>query len=396
MRNSIVLAGALAALASTASAATSTCTQSTITITAAAQATGLGCEVVTGTLLIEDESITEVSLDGPLKVGSIIVANAAALVRLSSSTISSITGTFNMTDLNSLSSLDFPSLRSVDSINWVSLDQLPGVTFGSDGVTKVSKILISDTFIGSLDGLNVASVDDLDINNNRKLVSWDSDLVNVTSALKLQNNGAGAMMVNMPKLKMAASLEIRNVKEFNVNALAKIGSLRFEENDKMESFTAPNATSVDEVSFTDNEILTNITFPKISSMNGALTIQNNTALETIDGFPKLETIKGTLIFRGDFTEAELPALENVFGKGTITSTGDITDSCKAFQKLIDNGGIQGDDSSCTSDNQSANEGGDDGTSNGGGNNDNDSAAGSLVINMLTVAGAALVGALAFF
>lgn len=394
MRNSVIIAGALAALSSSVSAASSTCTQSTITITSAAQATGLGCDTVSGTLLIDDKDIKEVSLDGPKKVGSIIVSNAAGLIRLSSSTISEITGTFNMTDLNSLSSLEFSALRSVDSINWVSLDQLPGVTFGTEGVTKVSKLLISDTFISSLDGLNVAAVDDLDINNNRKLVSWDSDLVNVTSALKLQGNGLGAMVVNMPKLKKAASLEIRNVQEFNAKALTTIGNLRFEENDKMKAFAAPNVTSVDEVSFTDNEIIKNITFPLVTSMSGALTIQNNTGLETIDGFPKLETIKGTLIFRGDFTEAELPALKNVFGQGTITSTGDITDSCKAFQDLMDDGSIQGDDSSCTSDNETANEGGDDGTSNSGSSKKDDSAAGMVVSNAFAVAGIALLGALA--
>jgi hypothetical protein len=394
MRNSILLTTLAAA---TAASAATTCTQATITITAAAQATNLGCDVVSGTLLIEDKTITEVNLDGPKQVGSIIVSNAAALVRLSSSTINSISGMFNMTDLNSLSSLDFSALRSVDEISWVSLDQLPGVTFGSEGVTKVSKLLISDTFISSLDGLNVASVDDLDINNNRKLVSWDSDLVNVTSSLKLQNNGGGAMIVNMPKLKTVASMEVRNVQEFNVNALTSISNLRFEENDKMETFAAPNVTKVDEISFTDNEVLTNVTFPKVTSMDGALTIQNNTALETINGFPKLETIKGTLIFRGDFTQADLPALKNVFGQGTITSTQDITNSCKSFQDLIDDKSIQGDNSSCTSKNQKANEGGDEGTSNSGASNsDDDSAAGLTTSNLLAVVGTAVVGVLALF
>jgi len=285
-----------------AAASSSTCTQSTITITAAAQATGLGCDVVRGTLLIEDKTLTEVDLDGPKQVGSIIVSNAEGLVRLSSSTIKSIAGVFNMTDLNSLSALEFSALRSVGTINWVSLDQLPGVTFGAEGVTKVSKLLISDTFISSLDGLNVASVDDLDINNNRKLITWDSDLTNVTSSLKLQNNGAGAMIVNMPKLKTVSMMEVRNVQQFNVNALTTIGSLRFEENDKMTTFSAPNVTTANEISFTDNQIITNITFPKIVSMGGALTIQNNTNLMTINGFPLLNTIKGTLILRGDFTE----------------------------------------------------------------------------------------------
>lgn len=395
MRNAIFL-GALAAMTASASAATSTCTQSTITITAAAQATGLGCDVVAGTLLIEDSTITEVSLDGPKKVGSIIVSNAAALVRLSSSTISEITGVFNLTNLDGLSSLDFSSLRSVNSINWVSLDQLPGVTFGSEGVTKVSKLLISDTFISSLDGLNVASVDDLDINNNRKLVSWDSDLVNVTSTLKLQSNGAGAMIVNMPKLKKAARLEVRNVQEFNVDAITTIGNLRFEENDKMTSFSAPNATTVDEISFTDNEALTNITVPLVESMAGALTIQNNTKLDVIDGFPKLKTIKGTLIFRGDFTEATLPSLKDVIGQATITSTKDISDSCKDFDALIKSGGIAGSHSKCTSNNTQANEGGDDGTSNGGDSSDGDSAAGLVALNTFAVVGVALMGALALF
>jgi hypothetical protein len=391
MRKDVILT-----LAAATAVSAKTCTQATITITEAAQATNLGCDVVSGTLLVEDPALSEVNLDGPKQVGSIVVSNASSLVRMSSSTINSIGDNFDLKDLNKLSSLDFPALRSVGSIDWQSLNQLPGVTFGSEGVTKVKSIKISDTFISSLNGLNVASVDELDINNNHKLVEWNSDLVNVTTSLKLQNNGAGSMIVNMPKLKTVKSLEVRNVQEFNVGALTQINNLRFEENDKMETFAAPNVTTVDEISITDCEQLTNVTFPKVTSMAGALTIQNNTALETINGFPKLETIKGTLIFRGSFKEAELPALKNVFGQGVITSTEDISDSCDAFDKLIDDGSIQGSKSSCTSNNQKANEGGDEGTSNSGASNDDDSAAGLTAVNVGAVLVSAFLGAVALF
>lgn len=392
MRSSVILP-AISALAASASAQrVSTCTQATITITSAAQATGLGCDVVSGTLLIDSPTINEVNLDGPKQINSLVVSNAINLVRLTSTTLNSISGIFNMTDLNALSTLEFSALRSVGTINWISLDQLPGVTFGSDGVTKVSKILISDTFISTLDGLNVASVDDLDINNNRKLVTWESDLANVTGTLKLQNNGGSAMVVNMPKLRWANNMEIRDVQEFNAPGLVAVnGSMRFEDNDNMISFAANNLTQANEISFTDNKQLTNISFPLVERTTGALTIQNNTALETIDGFPKLKTIEGTLIFRGDFTDAELPALEDVFGRGTITSTQDISSSCEAFDKLIDNGSIQGDSSSCTSSNAKANEGGDEGQSNGSSPKD-DSAAGVLSANRLAVVAVAALGA----
>jgi hypothetical protein len=395
MRSSLVFS-TISALAATASAQrVSTCTQATITITSAAQATDLGCEVVSGTLYVDDPTVTEIVIDGPKQINSLVVTNAAQLVRLTSPTINSISGIFNMTDLNALSYLEFSALRSVGSINWISLNQLSGVTFGTEGVTKVNKILISDTFISTLDGLSVASVDDIDINNNRKLVAWDSDLVNITSILKLQNNGGGAMVVNMPKLNMVNNMEIRNVQEFNVPALESVAaSLRFEENDNMISFTAANLTAANEISFTDNKQLTNISFPLLERTTGALTIQNNTALETIDGFPKLKTVEGTLILRGSFTEAELPALQDVFGQGTITSTEDISSSCDFFDDLISSDSIQGDDSSCTSSNAKANEGGDEGTSNSGSGNGGEGAAGIISANRLVVLAVAAAGAFA--
>lgn len=211
--------------------------------------------------MINDPKISQVQLDGPKQINSLVVANAGSLVRLSSSTINSISGIFNLTDLNQLSSLEFSALRSVGSISWQSLNLLPAVTFGTAGVTKVSSISISDTFIGTLDGLNVASVDSIDINNNRKLVSWDSDLANVTKTLTLQNNGAGAIVVNMPKLKWANFMDIRNVQQLNVPNLVTVNqSMRFEENDNMKTFSAGNVSQVTEISFTNNKMLTNVTF----------------------------------------------------------------------------------------------------------------------------------------
>jgi hypothetical protein len=279
------------------------CSQPTITINAAADATNIPCQTV-NTIVINNGVIGQININGPLAVtGDIIVNNVTQLVSLSSSSIGSIAGSFTMQGLTLLSTLSFTALTSVKDITWKTLPALQTLTFGTVGITKVSTIQISDTFLSSLDGLNVASVDSFSLDNNKRLVTYTSSLTNVSTLLSITANGAN-LTINAPSLVWAKVLQVQNVGSISLPALKVINdSLKFDKND-FATFNAPNLTSTTtgDISFINNPSLTNITMPVLQKTGGGFTIQNNTNLMVLNSFPKLSQVGGAVIIRGNFTE----------------------------------------------------------------------------------------------
>lgn len=235
--------------------------------------------------------------------GDFIAEHAGFLTGLSSSTLNSITGAFQLTNLTGLSSLAFTSLNSVGSISWTALTALDTLTFGTPGVSAAKSIVISDTFLSSLDGIDVTSLEDLDINNNHRLTKWDSPLSNLSNTMNFLANGNG-FEVSFNKLTWIANMTINNVTSFDIPALQIVnGSASFGSN-QFTSFSAPNLTSTKSgnLNFVGNNLLTNVTFPQLTSLGGALLIANNTALGIVNGFPKLKTVGGAVKLRGNFSE----------------------------------------------------------------------------------------------
>ncbi|TQN69850.1 Protein ecm33 [Colletotrichum shisoi] len=371
------------------------CSSATLTITDAAMATNIPCGTINGAVKIAEDITGNVDINGPRTIkGDLIVTNVTQLVGLSSSTLASVEGTFKMQGLTVLSNLQFTSLTTVGSIDWVTLPALGSLVFGTAGVTKVNDILISDTFLKSLDGLNVASVDSLRINNNNQLVSYSNQLANATKTIEINSNGPD-LGITLPNLIWAGEIIIADAAKVQMDSLEVVnGSIKFDKNTFTE-FIAPNLTETSDgdVSFINNVELTNLSLPLLTKTGGGLTIQNNTLLQKIDGLPELKQIGGAVLLRGNFTEVALPALEDVKGAFDTQSTGNIDTSCDVFNKM-DGRQIQG-DYKCRSNNTKANE---DGDSNGGsaGGSQNGSGSGSEGAAGIVSVNTALLGAALLF
>ncbi|KUI72888.1 Protein ecm33 [Cytospora mali] len=393
------LAVSALAAASLANAASS-CTSSTFTISSAAQATALaGCKSVSGSILIPSTSDNTLDLSGPTTIdGDLTVENNGAIITLQSSSLASLTGTFTLSNVTLLSTLSMPALTSVGSIKWQSLPALNSLSFTSS-VSSAESVIISDTFLENLDGIDLESVGTMDINNNRRLTKFDTSLKNLTSMLSMQANGA-SLSVSMPNLIWIANMTIANVTEFSTPSLEVVnGSARFDSN-YFTSFSAPNMTSTTsgDISFINNADLTNISFPALKSVGGGLTIVNNTALEEITDFPHLANVGGAIKLGGNFSAVEFPVLEDVKGTFELSSTGDISDSCTTLKKDAPgsqggNGNIQG-KFTCTSNNAEANTGSTKGdSSTGSGSSNSSSAAVNVHVNSAVI-GLSFVGLLA--
>ncbi|KAI1763980.1 hypothetical protein GGR53DRAFT_340338 [Hypoxylon sp. FL1150] len=333
------------------------CDDATATIASAADATQIAeCDTVKGSVLISASTAdTTIDLGGKLTEigGDLTAENNGLLNTLQSSSLQTIGGAFTLKNVTKLSTLSFPELGEVGSIDWATLNALPEPTFGTPGITKATSVTIADTFIENIDGINVDSLTDMNINNNRRLTKFSTSIKSLSNTLIIQANGLNLTM-EMPNLEWIANMTIANVTSFSVPSLHTVnGSMRFDSN-YFEIFSAANLTTIQsgDLSFVSNPQLTNISIPTLKQIGGGFTVANNTALEKLDGFGDLSEIGGAVKVRGSFTDVELPSLQDVKGAFEVVSTEDISDSCNTLNSY-DNGVVQG-DYSCTGNDKNAN------------------------------------------
>lgn len=289
-------------------AAQSSCKQTQVEInsTADAQTIGSSCTTFTGNIVIGKGASGSIDLGSLAQIkGDLIAEDNEHLTGLTGGSLNAISGTFQLHNLIGLSTLQFEKLKSVGSIDWATLSQLDTLTFGTPGIQSAKSIVIGDTFLSSLEGIDVTSLDVLNINNCHRLQTLDLPLANLSTTFDLQANGASNNLnVTLSSLKWIANMSVQDTQQFLVPSLETVnGSLRFDKN-LFTTFTAPNLTSVQsgDISFVSNNKLTNLSFPQLTTMGGGLLIANNTQLDEVDGFNKLKTVGGAIKLRGNFTE----------------------------------------------------------------------------------------------
>jgi hypothetical protein len=341
-----------------AAAQTQTCTVSTTTIKSQAEATKLaGCKVVKGSVVFSNTTGAAVDISGPEEItGDVTVINHEALQSFSSSSLEKIGGIFSLHNVQILRDVQLPELKEVKELSIQSAPALGNLNFAP--LTKADSVTVSDTGLTNLDAIDVETLNKLDINNNRRLEKFATQLKSLSDVMNIHANGIEGLGlgVDMPNLIWIANMTIANVTEFEVPSLKVVnGSARFDFN-FFESFSAPNLTHTEDgdISFVGNGALTNMTFPKLTEVGGGLTIANNTGLDRVTFFPKLETVVGAVKLRGNFTEVEFPSLDRVEGAFDVSSTADIEASCDELKKKKSDGTIEG-TYGCTSNNENANE-----------------------------------------
>jgi hypothetical protein len=190
-------------------------------------------------------------------------------------------------------------LTSVKSIQWAHLTALQELTF-TQGISTADDILITDTQLNSLNGINLQTVQSMDINNNLYLQVISTQLANITQSLTIDANGQN-LKVEFPNLVFAYNMTLRNISSISIPSLASVNTTLGFYGDYMTSVMAPNLTSVGgDLAFIANAELTNISMPALTTVGGGVTIANNSALMTIDGFPSLKTT-GAINMSGNFS-----------------------------------------------------------------------------------------------
>jgi len=287
--------------------AQSSCSVSgTTTINSPADASALSaCQTFSGSIAIASGLGAPVSIPGVRRItGDLVATNNSQIPSISADSLQTIGGAFKLDELQILSTLSFPQLSQVDSIQWNALAGLQLLSF-TTGVQKASELNIQNTQLQTLDGINLAVVDTVFITNNNYLNDISMQLGNITNSLNIESNGGNVSAI-FPNLIWANNMTFRNVSQIALNSLVSVnGSLGFYANE-FETLQCANLTTVGsnkgDLTIVSNQNLNNVSFPSLKKVGGGFSIQNNTELMVVDGFPKLATITGAFDLYGDFTK----------------------------------------------------------------------------------------------
>jgi len=232
--------------------------------------------------------------------GDLIVQNAPNLTAMGADSLQKIGGDFTVNNCQILSSLSFPQLTDVGNLNLQALPNLNQLGFTTN-IRSAKTLNIQNTFLSTLDGINMQTVNSITIANNRLLQDISFQVANISQSLVLESNG-DRLTASFPNLVTASNLTFRSCPSVSIPSLHNVsGSLGFYEN-TMQSIAAPNLTLVGgTLALNTNTQLANISMPILKTIGGGFQIQNNTKLLQVS-FPAVQSIGGALDFFGNFTE----------------------------------------------------------------------------------------------
>jgi len=335
---------ALSALAAASTAYAATCSISaTTTIQNSGDATALAsaCSTFSGSIAIATGTTDDIALDGLRQLsGNLVGTENSNIKRISAADLESLDGEMQFDGLTRLYNIDFPKLKSIDSIKWNALPNLQGIGFTAE-VEKAKKVDIQNTGLRNLKGINIERVETLFIANNGYITEISMQLANVTKGLTFAENNE-TLKVELPNLTWAANLTFRFCASVSLPSLQGCNGSLGLYNNGFESFSAPNLTAVGQaLALAKNEKLSNMTFPQLTKITDNLQIANNSALLEITGLPELKSIGGAFDISGNMSRVETPKLDDVKGAFNLQSTDNITAACAFYQPLHDKKLIRG-------------------------------------------------------
>ncbi|KAF1358721.1 hypothetical protein EJ07DRAFT_179426 [Lizonia empirigonia] len=333
---------ALPALAIAGSASAACSTSATLTIQNAGDATALAtCSTFSGSIAIATGTTDDIAINSVKEInGDLIAENNSNMKRLSADSLEKLDGALNLDGLTRLYAVDFPKLKSVQSIKWNALPNLQSIGFTAE-VDSADKIDIQNTALRSLQGINIEKAETIYIANNGYINEINMQLGNVSDSLTFADNNE-KLAVSLPNLIWATNLTFRFIGSLKMPSLETLNGSLGLYNNGFDSFAAPNLTSIGEaLAIVANEQLSNISFPLLTKITDNLQIANNTNLTSVDGFPKLTSIGGAFDISGNMSTVETPELDSVKGAFNLQSTDNVTEACNFYKALKDKKLIQG-------------------------------------------------------
>lgn len=320
------------------------CSFSDFTATALTQIASVNaCPTAVGDITVQGDNFGSIDLTGVRQIfGNLNIQNST-VESIVAPDLQLVSGEFSISKATRLSTLNLAQLVTVGLLN---LDALPALeSLGlTSGITSADSVVISNTGLTSLDGIEVFKLTTFDVNNNDAIASIDSSLQEVSDLLSISYNSDQVEVV-LDELTKAKNVVFQTVASVSLQNLTEVSGYLSLEGNAAEDFEFPQLTSVGSaVSIIENDDLTEFKFPQLTSVGGALVIEDNEKLRSFSYFPKLKTIGGSVVISGDFNNGTFPELTRVAGGFNLTTSGDLT--CSDFTQLNSDGDIKGDKFYC--------------------------------------------------
>lgn len=303
------------------------------------------CPTAVGDITIEGDAFGSIDITGVEQIyGSLEVNNATQAAAFNAPTLQLVSGDLVFNANTILKSLNLAQLTTVGTFRLNALPALQSIGLVS-GLTSAESVIISDTGLSTLEGINVVQLRVFDVNNNDDIELIDSGLQNVTDTLSISYNAEG-VEVKLDQLSRVKNLYLQSISSLSVANLTEItGSLAFTSNG-IESIELPTILSIgNSLTISKNSDLQEIEFSNLTTIGGALDIGDNDELKSFSGFPELKTVGGSISLNGSFDNGTFDSLQRVAGGFNLRSTGDLT--CKEFNELNSEGDIKGDSYYCS-------------------------------------------------
>lgn len=257
------------------------------------------CKTYNGDIIIDPSTTGNITLTGIENITGDLTANNGSISALSAPDLTTIGGTFELSHLLLLSTLDVPGLTALNSISWMNLPLLRSVDF-EEGLSKAENIYIFDTGLLNIDGLGMMLASSIDISNNTQLETVHlQDLENVTS-VSLRAN-APTLGLNFESLQFVfGSMTFANISALSTPDLQNVTGAFTCYSCSMATYRSTWLQSVGlNMAFVSTD-LSRLEFPDLTQIGGVLQLSNNSNLRVVDGFEMLESIEGGMTLNGNF------------------------------------------------------------------------------------------------
>ncbi|KAK4515006.1 3-ketoacyl-CoA thiolase with broad chain length specificity [Mucor velutinosus] len=313
------------------------------------------CKIFKGTIDIDHIAATQLRMEGVEQlIGDLVMNGNVDLEKFSAPELQKVEGAVKIENHTILNKMEFPKLTEAKTFSMAVVPALEVISFPA-GLTKVNNMRIEDTRAPKVDGFRPETIESFTLLSNNYMKSFDFNSVKEVTGemLILGNNKLMTFEANqLVALKMATFL---NLAQIDMPALTNVQSdLSFHDNE----LTVLNLDRVELIGGTmtiaNNNKLTETSFKNLTRIDGALSIGNNTQLTSIDGFPKLAEIHGTVDLAGGFNKYNLPVLQDVRGGMRLQTTSSQLGCSDIERKLKGENIVKGNAWSCTASMQESN------------------------------------------
>ncbi|ORX42893.1 hypothetical protein DM01DRAFT_1296262 [Hesseltinella vesiculosa] len=267
------------------------------------------CRIYTGNIVVDRTGIVEMSLRGvELLEGNLVIHSNEALQKVDLPNMQAINGQLRMSNNKILRSVLMPSLSILRQFEISVHPNLKELSFPA-GLHQIEQFSVTDTTLTSIEGMSMPRIKTLTITNNKYLKQFSAPNLNrIMSSVTISANSP-SLVVGFDKLQELDVGTFRNLAGVSLKGLTMVsGDISFVSNGFDKLSLPAMKRVVGTLTLSDNKKLKQLSVPELAFLGGALSVVSNLELTSIDAFPKLEEIDGSLDVAGAFHELRFPVL----------------------------------------------------------------------------------------